>query len=330
MPSTRRAGASIVAAVARLLLIGAALLLAWPGSARADEDFFEPVALSMGGAGRVIAVDQSTLRLNASALGVRPKYLVGLSYGQTVRERAHQFASGAYDSRTSEFFLGTVYSFREFEPTLIPEEDLNWFLAHKQDEIHDQRTYHRWDIAVGYAFLKRKLNIGATVRVIQQDMLLRENRTLFTVDAGLTAAPTEFLLFAVSAQNLVPTRDLRYATRLSAGVGLDLDYNPQQRFGVQAEFDVVFDFTTAELPTTDIHAGVSVKILYFAAIRAGFFSDRGFLDNNITWGLGFVTEKFRANFGMAIEAGTVDRRLREDVDADQQRVVWSLGIDVSF
>jgi hypothetical protein len=330
MPSTARSAPSIVGPVARSLLTCAALLLALPGSARADEDFFEPVSLSMGGAGRVLAVDLATLHLNPSALGVRPRYLVGLSYGNTVRESAHQFASGAYDSRTSEFFLGTVYSFREFAPPLVPEEDLNWFPAHTADEIIDQRTYHRWDIAAGYSFLQRKINIGGTVRIVQQDMALREDRTLFSVDAGVTVAPTEFLLFAVSAQNLVPTRDLRYATRLAAGVGLDLDYNPQQRFGVQAEFDVVFDMTTAELPTTDIHAGLAVKILYFAALRAGFYSDRGFLDNHVTWGVGFTTEKFRLNFGMAIEAGTVDRRLRKDVDAEQQRITWSLGIDVSF
>lgn len=330
MPSTADSRPSIVGAVARIAMISAALLLLLCGSARADEDFFEPVALGMGGTGRVIAVDLSTLHLNPSALGVRPKYQAGISYGNTVRELAHQFASGAYDSRTSEFFLGTVYSFRIFEPLLVPEDDLNWYPTRKSDQIIDKRTYHRWDIAAGYSLLERRLNLAGTIRIVQQEMELREDRTLFTFDAGMTAAPTPFLLFAVSAQNLIPTRDLRYPTRLSAGVGLDLDYNPQQRFGVQAEFDVVFDFTTAEMPTTDLHAGVSVKLLYFAALRVGFYSDRAFLDNHITWGLGFVTERFRLNFGMAIEVGEVDRRLRPDVDAEQQRATWSLGFDGNF
>ena len=330
MPSTGGSVASIVGPVARLVMICTALMLLLPGSARADEDFFEPVALGMGGTGRVIAVGLSTLHLNPSALGIRPKYLAGISYGNSPREAAHQFASGAYDSRTSEFFLGTTYSFRIFEPLLVPEDDLNWYPERKADAIVDRRTYHRWDIAVGYSLLQRRLNLAGTIRIVQQEMELRENRTLFSLDAGVTAAPTQFLLFAVSAQNLIPTRDVRYPTRLAAGVGLDLDYNPQQRFGVQAEFDVVFDFTTAEKPTTDIHAGVSLKLLYFVAVRAGYYSDRAFLDNHITWGLGFVTERFRLNFGMAIEAGDVDRRLRPDVDADEQRVTWSLGFDASF
>ncbi len=329
MPSTAANDPSIVGLMARLALIGAALLLLLPGSARADEDFFEPVALGMGGTGRVVVVGLSTLHLNPSALGVRPKYMAGISYGDTRREGAHQFASSAFDSRTSEFFLGTKYSFRVFEPLLIPEEDLNWYPARKSEEIIDKRTYHRWDIAAGYSLLQRRLNLGGAIRIVQQEMDLREDRTLFSVDAGVTVAPTQFLLFAVSAQNLIPTRDVRYPTRLAAGVGLDLDSNPQTRFGVQAEFDVLFDFTTAEKPTTDVHAGASLRLFLFA-IRAGYYSDRAFLDNHVTWGAGFVTERLRINFGMSIEAGPVDRRIRDDIDAEQQRVTWSLGFDASF
>ena len=111
---------------------------------------------------------------------------------------------------------------------------------------------------------------------------------------------------------------------------MDLDNNPQQRFGVQGEFDVVFDFTTAEAPTTDIHGGIAVKLLYFAALRGGFYSDRNFKDTYATWGLGFVSERFRLNFGMAIEAGPQEKRLRTDTDLDQQRIVWSLGFDLTF
>jgi hypothetical protein len=330
VPSTGGEGASIVGPVARLSLLVAALFLVLPGSAHADEDFFEPVSLGMGGTGRVIPVGMSTLRLNASALGARAKYMVSISYGHTLREDGHQFSSGAADSRTSNAFLGTTYSFRIFTPVLIPEEDLNWFARSKEDEIYDKRTYHRWDIAGGYSFLERKLNIGGAIRIIQQEMALREDRTLFTADAGVTIVPIQFLLIAVSAQNLLPTRDVRYPTRLSAGLGLDFDSDPQQRFGVQGEFDVVFDFTTSETPTTDIHGGIAVKLMYFVALRAGFFSDRGFIDNHVTWGLGFVTERFRLNFGMAIEAGPVDRRLRDDQNADQQRITWNLGIDIAF
>lgn len=304
-------------------------LLMLPGVAHATEDLFEPASLGMGGAGRVVPIDTSSIHLNASALGARPQYLVGISYSHGEREGLHRFSSGAADSRTSDAFLGTKYSFRIFEPYLIPEEDLNWFPANATEPIIDKRTYHQWDIAGGYSFGQRKFNLGGAIRIVQKEMALREDRTLFSVDVGVTAVPVEFLLFAVSAQNLVPTRDRRYPTRLSAGVGLDLGQSQNAPFGVQAEFDVVFDFTSAELPTTDIHAGVALK-LFILALRAGFYSDRAFLDNHVTWGIGFVTERFKLNFGMAIEAGPMEKRLRPDFDAEIQRIVFSLGVDLSF
>ncbi len=314
----------------RLLPLLALLLALAPATASAEDDFYEPMALGMGGTGRVLPLDLSTLHLNASALGVRAQYMGGFSYGYAPREKSHQISTSAADSRTGAYFLGVNYSIRLYEPPFEPSTDLNWYPVATADELLDKRREHRWDIAGGYAFLDRHLSIGATARILRQEFDIRENRNKFTLDAGVTVAPTKFLLFAVSAQNMVPTRDTRYPTRLSAGLGLDFMNEGQGAFGFRGEFDVLFDFTSQEKPRTDVHGGGEFRFLYLAAVRLGYYGDRQFKDNYVTWGAGLVTDRFRLNFGMRIEVGPVEKRLRTDIELDDQRVLWTLGFDLRY
>lgn len=331
LPSTASAHGSIIGAVTRCLLpLLAALALLAPATASAEDDFYEPIALGMGGTGRVLPFDLSSLHLNASALGVRAQYIGGFSYGYAPRERSHQISTSAADSRTGDYFLGVKYSTRIYEPPFDPSVDLNWYPLATADELVDKRTVHRFDIAGGYAFFGRRLSIGATARILRQEFDIRENRNKFTLDAGVTVAPTRFLVFAVSAQNMIPTRDTRYPTRFSGGFALDFANEGQGAFGFRGEADVVFDFTSQETPRTDFHGGGEFRFLYLAAIRAGYYSDRQFKDNYVTWGVGFVTDRFRLNFGMRIEVGPLEKRLRSDIEIEDQRVGWNLGFDLRF
>jgi hypothetical protein len=312
----------------RALLPMCLLLVAAP--AAAEEDFFDPVALGMGGAGRILPVDASVLRLNPASMAIKPNYAGGSSYGFYGREKAHTWSSGAADSYTSEFALGTNYTMRIYEPPFDPTTDLNWYPAEGADELQDKRTMHRWDISAAYGLLQRRINVGLGGRLVNQRYEIRENRTFFTLDTGVTGAPTRWLFLAFSAQNLIPTKDSRFPTRLSAGAAVDFDQSWEQPFSFKAEVDVVWDMTSQVKPVTDLHGGAEIRFLRFVAIRGGYYSDRKFLDNYVTWGLGFHTPKFHVNYGMRIEVGPVDKRIRSDRELNPQRILWNVGFLVRF
>lgn len=304
-----------------LLLVAAAL--ATPAPASAEEDFFEPIGLGMGGAVRVLGTDTSAIRLNPSAMTARPRYLAGSSYTFYGREKSHTIATGAFDSRSSPFALGTEYTAWIFEPPFVPETDLRWFPASGLEEIHDKRTWHRWDIAAAYGFAQRRVNVGLSARVVQQTFEIRAKRTFFTMDGGVTVWPLQFLAIGASVQNFIPARDPRFPIRLSPGVALDLNDV------LQAEVDMVFDFTSQEQTQTDLHAGVKVTLLQAIGIRGGYYSDRQFIDNYITWGLGLRIEQARLtiDYGMRIEAGPMEKRLRPDRPEGAQRILNTVGFE---
>ncbi len=305
-----------------LLALTAMLLVA--GTAYGEEDFFEPTGLGMGGAVRVLGVDSSAIRLNPAAMVGEATYISGLSYSYYQRQKSHIFSSGAYDSRTSKFSLGTNYSVRNFEPPFDPQQDSLWYPVSEDASLRDKRTFHRWELAAAYAFRGRRINVGLSGRVLRREYDLQEDSMRFSMDAGAVFYPLKFLGIGISSQNMIPTKDPLYPTRLSAGLGLRLP--PILRVAA----DVVFDLTSATKPLTDIHVGVELRILNLAAIRVGYYSDRKFTENYITWGLGVDSQRVRISFAMRIEAGPMEVRQRTDITEPANRILNSVGLDMKF
>ncbi len=67
----------------------AAASLAFLPAAHAQDDFFEPAALGMGGAVRILGGDTSSIHLNPAAMVGRLKYVASMSYGFYGREASH-------------------------------------------------------------------------------------------------------------------------------------------------------------------------------------------------------------------------------------------------
>ncbi len=295
--------------------------------AQAEEDFFEPISMGMGGAVRNLGLDAAAVHLNPASMTGKPRYVTGSNYTFYGREKSHTIASAAFDSRTSNFAMGTQYTIQIFEPPFEPELDLNWFPVNDDHEaLRDKRTWQRWDIAAGYAFWGRRFNVGLSARIVRQRFAIREDRTFFTLDAGITVWPVPFLVIGVSAQNFIPTKDDRFPIRLSPGAALEL--GELFRLGV----DVVFDFTSGEATYTDLHAGAEVNIASIVAIRGGYYSDRKFTENYITWGLGLNIQqaKLTLNYAMRLEVGPMERRLRPDKPEANQRILNTFGFDLRF
>lgn len=310
-------------------IAAAALLVASPWatpSAQAEEDFFEPISMGMGGAVRNLGLDAAAIHLNPASMTGKPRYVTGSNYTYYGRERSHTIASAAYDSRTSAFSLGTQYTVQIFEPPFDPAIDLRWFPVDDAAEIEDKRTWQRWDIAAGYALLDRRLNVGLSGRIVRQRFAIREDRTFFTMDGGVTVWPLPFLVVGVSVQNFIPTKDERFPVRLSPGVALDIGEV------VKIGFDMVFDFTSGDEIYTDLHGGAEVSIAGIVAIRGGYYSDRKFTENYVTWGLGLNVQqaKLTLNFAMRIEVGPMERRLRLDKPEANNRILNTFGFDLRF
>ncbi len=307
-----------------LAVLAASFLVASPASA--EEDFFEPVSMGMGGAVRILGSDTAAIHLNPAAMTGKPRYIAGSSYTFYGRARSHTLATGAFDSRTSAFALGTEYTIMVFEPPFAMETDLNWFPTDGSTEVRDKRTWQRWDIAAAYGLLQRRINIGLSARIVRQQFAIRDPRTFFTLDAGVVFWPAHVFAIGISAQNIIPTKDDRFPTRLSPGIALELENF--LRIGV----DVVFDFMTSEIITTDLHAGAEVTLFRLISIRAGFYSDRRFTETYVTWGLGLYIERARLNisYAMRIEAGPMDRPIRQDKPEPNSRILNKIGFDLRF
>lgn len=301
----------------------AVVLIAAPADAR--EDFFEPGALGMGGAVRILGNDNTAVRLNAASMIGKPSYYVGMSYSFFGREKSHIYSTGAYDSKTSEFGLGTSYSIHGYTPVLDPGSDLNWYKV--GEVVNDRRTTHRWEVAAAYGLFERRINFGASVRILRHVNRLSDNSMRVSVDTGIVFWPVQILGIGVSAQNMIPTKDERFPTRLSPGLALSL---PNL---LDIGVDAVIDFTSQEKTKIDVHGGIALRFLQFFLVRAGYYGDRGFLDNYVTWGLGFdiqADRRFGVDFGMRIEVGPIDDRVRSDRKEGWQRIWNSIGVHMGF
>ena len=304
-----------------IVLIGA---LGVPSTATAEDDFYEPRSLGMGGATRVLGGDTTAVQFNPALMSQYPVYLTSASYAHFIREKGHRFSIGASDGKTSSFAMGTKYTIHTYEPPFDPSLDVRWYQPGDL-ELEDRRTTHRWDIAFGYGFLQRRINVGIAARVLRQDNTIRDNLTKFTLDAGATFWPLEFLGFGFSAQNLIPTKLDRFPIRVSPGFAIRMA--DVFRFGL----DAVVDFTSNEfLHYIDIHAGAELTIAQFLGIRFGYYGDRKFTDHYVTWGLGFSLNQLRIDWAMRIQAGEMKLRLREDRDEAGNRIVFQLGVELAF
>ena len=308
----------------RLLAI-AALTLAFAGTAEAREEWFEPGSLGMGGAVRTLGGDISAVRLNAAAMTSKPIYTTGASYSFYGRNRSHIFSTGAYDSKTSAFALGSTYSVHIETPPFDPGSDVNWFVP--DSDLQDTRTTHRWEVAAAYGLLDRRINFGLGLRLMRNNFRLRSNTVRFSMDTGITFWPAKIFGIGVSLQNFIPTRDANHPTRFASGVALTIPSI------IDIGVDAVIDFTSQDVIKVDVHGGIAVRFLQFFLVRVGYYGDRGFLDNYVTWGLGFdiqADRRFGVDFGMRIEVGPVDGRTRADKALAWQRVWNSIGVHVGF
>ena len=185
--------------------------LASPAAAR--EDVFEPGALGMGGAVRILGGDVSAVRVSPASMVGKPTYYVGVSYSYFGREKSHVWSTGAYDSKTSAFGLGSSYSLNIYTPVLNPDSDLNWYKV--GEEVKDKRTTHRWEIAAAYGLLERRINFGLTARILRHVNALQPNSMRLSADTGVIFYPLPILGIGVTVQNFIPTKDERYPTRLT-------------------------------------------------------------------------------------------------------------------
>jgi hypothetical protein len=96
-------------------------------------------------------------------------------------------------------------------------------------------------------------------------------------------------------------------------------------------FDAVFDFTSNPYTNyVDIHAGAEIVVGQLLGIRGGYYSDRQFTEHYVTWGLGFNLNRLTIDWGMRIEAGEMERRIREDKPDDDSRIMISFGAQLAF
>ena len=307
------------------LLIPIALLLS--STAQAEDDFFEPAAMGMGGAVRNLAVDASAVHLNPAAMAGKPQYIAGSNYSFYGREKSHLIASGAFDSRTSNFAIGTEYTVWRYSPLFEPETDLNWFPTNPDEDLEDKRTWQRWDIALAYAIWQRRINVGLTARIVRQQYLIRDNRTFFTLDGGVTFWPVPFLVVGFSVQNFIPTKEERFPVRLSPGLAFELPNI------LKVATDLVVELRDAdELPYKDLHVGVEGTIAKAVHLRGGFYSERQFTETYVTWGLGVpvAQAKLTLGYAMRVEVGPMDRRIREDKPKNNSRILNTVGFDFKF
>lgn len=315
---------------ARPTTLIACFLMVWmalsPTAADAAEDWFEPGALGMGGAIRVLGGSVSAIRTNPAAMASQKVYLTGLSYSYYGRRRTHIFSSGAYDSKSSAFTLGTTYSVHISTPPWDPGSGISWFQP--DSELRDTRTTHRWEVAGAYALLDHRINFGFGVRILRNNFSIRANSMRISMDTGVTLFPVKFLGFGVSIANFIPTKDDRYATRLSGGIALTLEDV------LDVGVDAVIDLTSQSNTRVDLHGGLTFKALQIVLIRAGYYGDRGFIDNYLTWGLGVKIPTARItinlNYAMRIEVGPMDESLRADRQVEFQRIWNTLGMNLSF
>ena len=318
MSGPSRRTTSLATAVGLMMMAALAL------SAAAEENWSSAKTLAVGGAGRVVPLDNSGITLNPGAI-INPysHYTVDVGYQRFDPLRANTFHFSALDTQTSDLAMGINMNFQWLKPPFDPALDMAWYDSVEEPE--DNRRIDRFTLAMAYGFAMRRFNIGGGLRVYHVNDPLRGNHTPVSLDVGLTWWISNNVAIGVVGGNVLPTRLEEEPTTLSAGFGADLAGGV-----LWLEIDGVIDFSSGDSVLVDTNAGAQITLFKQLNIRSGFASDHGFDDKYWSWGLGWTVPNFSVSYSMRVELGEMDRRLNEDVPEAGNRLLHAWLMSVSF
>ena len=308
----------------KLLTILASLMcpLLAVAPAGAAEEWSPAKTVAVGGAGRVMPLDNAGITLNPAAMiNPVPTYNMEVGYQRFDAIRGNHLHFSALDSQTSELALGISQSFLWSNPPFVAAEDMAWYDG--AEPIEDAKRFDRFALALAYGFAQRRFNIGAALRVYHRDDPLRGNRTPVTADVGLTWWVSPNVALGVVGGNLIPTNLEEEPRTLAAGFGTALAGGV-----LWFEIDGIIDFDSGSKALVDTNAGAQVTLFRQFNIRAGYASDHGFRDQYVSWGLGWTIPAFSASYTMRVEVGEMDRDLNPDrsVGANRMYHLWMLTL----
>jgi len=308
------------AAAALCLLLAVAVGL----QATAEEEWSSAKTLAVGGAGRVIALDNSCIILNPGAIVTPyPHYTVDSGFQRYDPLRANTFHFSTLDSQTSDLAMGIDMNFQWTTPPFDPTTDMAWYDSAVEPE--DKRRIDRFTWAMAYGFAMRRFNVGAGLRVYHIEDALRGNETPVSLDVGLSWWISPNVAIGVVGGNVIPTKVEEEPTTLAAGFATALAGGI-----LWMELDGIIDFHSGDKPLVDTNAGAQITLLQQFNIRSGFASDHGFRDKYWSWGLGWTIPNFSVSYTMRIELGEMERRLNPDVPEAGNRLLHAWLISVSF
>ncbi len=294
--------------------------------AAAAEEWVSAKTLAVGGAGRAIPLDNSGLVLNpATVTSPTPSYSVEMGYQRHDATRSDVIHVSAQECTTSFVGMGIAEQIHWSRPPFDPTEDLSWYDADSADEITYKRNTNRFALALGYGLLYGHFNLGAALRVYRVDDSLREVPAKVSLDVGLDWWLSSNVALAVSGGNLVPTKLDEEPTTLAVGFGTVLLGG-----ALWLGADGVLDFTSGDKTFIDLRAGGQVTLFRQLNLRGGFSSDRLFLDQFVSWGIGWTAPGFSASYGMRVELGTMDHRLNDNKPEAANRLLHAWSIAVTF
>ena len=97
---------------------------------------------------------------------------------------------------------------------------------------------------------------------------------------------------------------------------------------------MVLDLNGADRVRADVHGGINIKALQLVMIRAGYYGDRGFKDNYVTWGLGVeiptARVKIKVDYAMRIEVCPMDEPIRLEKPEANSRIWNTIGFGFGF
>jgi len=299
-------------------------LLAAAGPVHAAEEWAPAKTVAVGGAGRVMPLDNAGITLNPAAMiSPFPTYTMEIGYQRFDAIRGNMFHLSAMDSQTSQLALGLTQSFLWSNPPFVPWEDMAWYDG--SEPIEDEKRFDRFALALAYGFAQRRFNIGTALRIYHRADPLRGNRTPVTLDVGLSWWISPNVAIGVVGGNLIPTRLAEEPRTLAAGFGTVLAGGT-----LWFEIDGVIDFDSGDKVLVDTNAGAQVTLFRQFNIRTGFASDHGFRDKYVSWGLGWTIPVFSASYTMRVEVGEMDRDLNPDRTAGANRMLHLWMVSASF
>ena len=310
--------------VARLAVPGLLLLAILP--AAAEEDWAPGATLAVGGAGRVLPLDNAAITLNPGAIASPiPRYATEVGYQRFDATRSDVLHASALDCKTSELAMGVAQTFEWLRPPFDPTLDLSWYNEDTVDELETKRRVDRFTWALAYGFAQRRFNIGAGLRVYHVQDPLRENRTPVSLDVGLSWWVSPNVAIGVVGGNLVPTKLAEEPTTLAAGFGFSTVGGI-----LWFETDGVIDFDSGDKVQVDVRTGAQLTLLGQFNIRGGFASDSMFRDQYVSWGLAWTIPSFSVSYSMRIEVGELERRLNPDRSRTANRMLHAWMISINF